>query len=66
MLVIVSLLPTVGAVRSLVEQKQRGKYKMVDLDPSDGFSWIWVSNDLDSGDDSICRAPWLNLEMQKS
>ena len=39
---------------------------MVDLDPSDGFSWIWVSNDLDSGDDSICRGPWLNLEMQKS
>ena len=66
MLVIVSLLPTVGAVRNWLNKKNMGKYKMVDLDSPDGFSWIWVSNDLDSGDDSICRAPWLNLEMQKS
>ena len=65
MLMIVSLLPTVGAVRT-GWTKTKGKYKMVDLDPSDGFSWIWVSNDLESGDDSICRAPWLNLGMQKS
>ena len=65
MLTIACLLPTVGAVRNwLNKNKTWGNTNVVDLFPPAGFSWIRVSSALFPGDDSHCRGPWPNLEMQ--